>query len=190
VLVLAVAGIAGGCTTANMPKIPLLSPAAETAAETEPAAPVPSGPTETSLFAPGTPTGVFTQVAHEALVCWFGAGGPLKATHVYRAEAEPPARGGKAVIVIHERDASLRDQRGPRAYRIDFVGEAAGVRVTAAALKFEPKLAQAMARDVDTWAKGGGGCQLRALFPPPPPQVAAKAAKPTKATKGATQQKR
>jgi hypothetical protein len=186
-LLLAVAGGAGGCTAANMPKIPLLSsPPAETAAEAAaaPAAPAASGPTETSLLAPGTPTGVFTQVAHETLVCCVGAGGPLKATHVYRAEAQPPTRGGNAVILIHERDASLRDLRGPRAYRIDFVGEAAGVRVTATALKFEPKIAQAMARDVDTWAKGGSGCQLRALFPPPAPQVAAKA------TKSASQKKR
>src|SRR5262245_2800572 len=84
------AGLAGACTSANMPKIPLLSPAAETAAEAAPVVPTPpSMPTEASLTAAGTPTGVFTQVAHGALVCWFGAGGPLKATHVYRAEAEP-----------------------------------------------------------------------------------------------------
>jgi hypothetical protein len=191
-LATAAAGLAGGCTAASMPKIPLLSPASESATEAAPApqtVPVPSGPTEVSLLEPGTPTGVFTQVAHGALVCWFGAGGPLKATHVYRAEADPPAKGGNAVIVIYERDSSVRDLRGPRSYRIDFVAEAASVRVTAAALKFEPKLAQAMAKDVETWAKGGAGCQLRALFLPPAPQVVAKASKSAGKSKSASQKK-
>jgi hypothetical protein len=160
----------GGCTSANMPKLPSLPLLPASSAETDStAATAPSGPQETTIMVPGTPTGVFTQVAHEALGCWFRPGGPLKATHVYRAEAEPPAKGGAAEIVIHERDVSLRDQRGPRAYRISFDSEAAGVRVVATALRFDQPKAQAMARDVETWAKGGTGCQLRAQFPPPPP---------------------
>jgi hypothetical protein len=163
---LVLAGMVGGCTTASMPKLPSLS-LLPSAPETE-AATTPSGPHETSLVAAGTPTGVFTQVAQGALGCWFGASGPLRASHVYRAEAEPPAKGGAAEIVIHQRDVSLRDQRGPRAYRISFDSEAAGVRVTATALKFDLPQAQAMARDVETWAKGGAGCQLRSLFPPAP----------------------
>jgi hypothetical protein len=126
---------------------------------------------------------VFTQVAHAALGCWFGASGPLRATHVYRAEAEPPAKGGAAVIVVHERDVSLRDQRGPRAYHISFNSEAAGVRVIATALKFDQPKAQAMARDVETWAKGGMGCQLRALYPPPAPSSAKTAKAPTQTKK-------
>ncbi len=145
----------------------------------------PSQPYETSVLASGTPTGVFTQVAQGVLGCWFGADGPLKASHVYRAEAEPPAKGGEAEIVIHERDTALRDQRGPRAYRISFASEMGGVRVTPAALKLDLKLAEAMARDVEMWAKegakAGAGCQLRALFPPPAPAAVAKApAKPAK----------
>jgi hypothetical protein len=152
----------------------------------------PSRPYETSVVASGTPTGVFAQVAQGALGCWFGADGPLKATHVYRAEAEPPAKGGEAEIVIHERDLSVRDQRGPRAYRISFLSEMGGVRVTAAALKLELKLADAMARDVEAWAregakegtkedaKAGAGCHLRALLRPPAPPVVANATKPAK----------
>lgn len=178
--------VLGGCTSANMPTLPTLPLFPASATETGAAAPAeapPAGPVETSLAVPGTPTGVFTQVAHEALRCWFGPGGPLKPTHVYRAEAKPPAKGGAAEIVIHERDASLRDQRGPRAYRISFDSEAAGVRVVATALKFDQPKAQAMARDVETWAKGGTGCQLRALFPPPAPAKTAKTAKAPTQTK-------
>jgi hypothetical protein len=179
---LVLAALAGGCSANGMPTLQsLLPPQAETSSVA--AAPVLPPPTETSLSVPGTPTGVFTQVAQGVLGCWFGAGGPLKASHVYRAEAEPPAKGGEAEIVLHERDLSLRDQRGTRAYKITFAGEGPGVRVIAMPLKIEAKLAAAMTRDVETWSKEGakpdGGCQLRALFPPPPPAVA-KAAKPSK----------
>jgi hypothetical protein len=160
----------------------LLPPSIETNSVAAAAA-APSAPTETSLSVPGTPTTIFAQVAQGMLGCWFGSG-PLKASHVYRAEAEPPTKGGEAEIVIHERDLSLRDQRGTRAYKVVFAGEGSGVRVTIMPLKIEAKLAEAMARDVETWAREGvkpeGGCQLRALFPPPPPAAVAKATKPAK----------
>jgi hypothetical protein len=139
-------------------------------------------PHETSALVSGTPTGVFAEVARGALGCWFAADGPLKATHIYRAEAEPPAKGGDAEIVIHERDASMRDLRGPRAYRIAFVAEVTSVRVTMTALRLEPKLAQAMALDVGSWARGKESCRLRAVLPPPP--VASKASKASKTAKG------
>jgi hypothetical protein len=141
-------------------------------------------------MASGTSTGVFAHVARGALGCWLAADGPLKASHVYRAEAEPPSKGGAAEITIYERDVSLRDQRGPRAYRISFASEAGGVRINATALKFDPAKAQAMARDVETWAKGGSGCQLRALYPPPPALVTTKPAKGSKLAKGSGQTKK
>src|SRR5262245_46643841 len=100
---LLLAGV-GGCTGGKMPtraSLPRL--ASETSGR-----PVPTSPHETSVIVAGTPTGVFTQVAQGALGCWFGANGSLKASHIYRAGAEPPAKGGDAEIVIHERDVSLR----------------------------------------------------------------------------------
>jgi|KBSSwiStaDraftv2_1062776.scaffolds.fasta_scaffold43677_5 hypothetical protein len=181
---LALAALAGGCSANGMPTLQSLLPPPIETNSTAAAAAAPSAPTETSLSVPGTPTNVFAQVAQGMLGCWFGSG-PLKASHVYRAEAEPPTKGGEAEIVIHERDLTLRDQRGTRAYKVMFAGEGSGVRVTIMPLKIEAKLAEAMARDVETWAKEGvkpgAACQLRALFPPPPPPTAmAKATKPAK----------
>jgi hypothetical protein len=177
---LVLAALAGGCSANGMPTLQsLLPPPSETSSVA-----TPSQPYETSVVASGTPTGVFTQVAQGVLGCWFGADGPLRASYVYRAEAEPPAKGGEAEIVIHERDLSPRDQRGPTAYRISFAGEMGGVRVTAAALRLQLKLAEAMARDVEMWAKEGvkegTGCKLRTLFSPPPPVVAKATTKPAK----------
>jgi len=122
----------------------------------------------------GTPTEVYALVARGILGCWFGADGPLKGSHVFQAEADPPAKGGGAEVVLHERDHSLPDQRGSRAYRISFAREAGGVLVGMSALRFEAALAQAMAKDVEGWAKGDAGCRMRALLPPQAP-VASKA---------------
>jgi hypothetical protein len=191
---LVVAALLGGCggPNVNLQELLALPAPAETGAEvarTETGSlATRSEPQETSVLVDGTPTGVFSEVARGALACWFAADGPLKATHLYRAEAQPPAKGGDAEIVIFERDTAMRDVRGPRAYRIAFAAELSSVRVTMIALKFEPKLAQAMAKDIQSWAKGGEGCRLRAVLPPPPP-VASKTPKTTKAksaTKGET----
>ena len=100
-----------------------------------------SEPHETSALVSGTPTGIFAEVARGALGCWFAADGPLKTSHIYRAEAQPPAKGGDAEIVIYERDAATRDLRGTRAHRVAFTAELASVRVTMTALRLEPKLA-------------------------------------------------
>lgn len=121
----------------------------------------------------GTPTAVYALVAQGALGCWFGANGRLKATHVFQAEAEPPAAGGMAEIILHERDETLRDKRGTRAVRIGFSAAPAGTQVRVAMIKMEPQLAQVMTRDVEVWAGGGSGCQTGKLAPPEPPAPAA-----------------
>src|SRR5262245_34688712 len=130
--------LAAGCTPSGLPA--LLGPAPPEPGKTGPGQPEnvfsPSGPYETAVSVSGTPTQVYALVARGALGCWFAPGGPLKASHVFRAEAEPPAKGGAAEILIHERDASFRDRRGVQAYRIAFASEIAGVRVSMTALKF------------------------------------------------------
>ena len=168
---------AGACSSANLPQLPAGSAPVETGA-------VASGPPEpaayeTTIIAPGTPTEVYALVAGGALRCWFGAGGPLKASHVFHAEAAPPADGGAAEIVLHERDPSLRDQRGPRAFRIAFTGDPGGVRVGITTIKVAAPLSELMVRDVVVWVSGGTGCQAR-LLSPAPPQSAAPAQKSDK----------
>jgi hypothetical protein len=173
------AAAAGACTSANLPQFPAGSASLETGAvdSAQPASAAASY--ETAVIAPGTPTEVYALVAGGALRCWFGAHGPLKASHVFHAEAAPPSQGGVAEIVLHERDASLRDQRGARAFRVSFTDIAGGVHVGITSIKVAAPLAELMVRDVVVWASGGAGCQTRALSPPPP-QAAAPAQKPAK----------
>ena len=171
--------VGAGCAPSSLNA--LLQPASEPGQKADLA--TSSAPYETAAIVSGTPTEVYALVARGVLGCWFGAGGPLKASHVFQAEAEPPAKGGAAEIVIHERDTAFQDRRGPRAYRVSFAAEMTGVRVGMMALKFEAALAQAMARDVQNWARGGTGCQLRAVLPPPRPPKG-------KIVKGAARKKR
>jgi hypothetical protein len=155
---------AGACSSATLPQLPAGSAPVETGAVGN--AHPEGAPVETATFASGTPTEVYTLVAGGALRCWFGADGPLKATHVFHAEAAPPAEGGVAQIVLHERDPSLRDQRGARAFRVSFTAEAGRVRVGITTIRVTSPLAELMVRDVAVWASGGAGCQARALSPP------------------------
>jgi hypothetical protein len=168
---------AGACSSANLPQLPAGPAPLETGAVAS--GPADGAPYETTAIAAGTPTEVYALVAGGALRCWFGAGGPLKATHVFHAEAAPPAQGGAAEIVLHERDPSLRDQRGPRAFKISFTGNPGGVRVGITTIKVAAPLGELMVRDVVAWASGGAGCQARALSPAPP-QAAAPAQKSDK----------
>lgn len=164
VVVCCLAPCAGGCASSSAPALGSGSAAIETGATADIAAA--QGPLETSIVVRGTPTEVYSLVARGALGCWFAARGPLKATHVFSADAAPPAQGGQAEIVLHERDVSLRDQRGPRAFRVAFVSEAAGVRVGITVVRMAPALAEPMVQEVETWARGEAGCRLRAEAPP------------------------
>lgn len=162
--------VLAGCTSSGLP---LLPPPTQTVPEPSslPAA------EERSLAVAGSPTEIYAQLARGMHGCWFGATGPLRQSHIFHAEAEPSAKGGEAEIVLQERDVTLRDQRGTRAYRVRIVGEPPGVRVTATAHKMPAQYVPVMGKDVEVWAKGGTGCQLAALFPPPPPPKDEKAAK-------------
>lgn len=106
----------------------------------------------------GAPTDVYARVARGAMACWFGTDGPLKADYIYHAEAQPPSKGGRAEIVIHEIDRASENPRGLRAYRIAIVpsGEIASLSIEN--LKLPDRLAGSMENDVRRWAAGAIGC--------------------------------
>jgi hypothetical protein len=186
---IAAAAAVGGCgslpTLGGAPQASAPQPAASPMTASQTLAPQPmapqrtesarpggqSAPFESAFIAEGNPTGLYALIARGALSCWLGAGGPLNGTHVFAAEAAPPTQGGAAEIVLHERDRDLRDQRGPRALRIRLERASGGVRVGFTNLRFDGQLAERMARDVASWAKGGTGCGTE--VPKPPPIVSA-----------------
>jgi hypothetical protein len=160
VLLLATAG----CSSS----LPVLAPPAQPAPQADTAEETSKAPAEVVSIVPGTPTDVYASVARGAHRCWFGADGPLKPTHVFHAEAESPAKGGAAEMVLHERDETLRDKRGTRAFRVSFTTVPEGVRVAVAMPRMELQLGQRMAKDVTAWARGGSDCEVRKQMPPQP----------------------
>jgi hypothetical protein len=135
----------------------------------------------------GSATDIYSHIASGAMACWFSASGPLKKEYIFHATADAPSRGGKAEVVVHVRDPSASNPRGPKAYVVEIgpKGEAAAdVRVENR--KMPAALATAMNDDIALWSKGEKGCALvkavAAATAPPADSTAAKkaTASPTK----------
>jgi len=129
----------------------------------------------------GSPTEVYERIARGALTCWFGAVGPLKAEYVYHAEADPPAKGGKAQITIHERDRLSANPKGLRAYGIAIMPENGTTTLVFENLKMPEAMAKGMEADARRWGEGGLGCAEAEAGgwsenkpPPSPPQAGKK----------------
>lgn len=106
----------------------------------------------------GSPTEIYTRIARGATLCWFGTHGTLKSTHIFNAEAEPPSKGGRAEIVIHERDPSQPNPRGPRAFRIQILPVGDNAKLEVENVRFPIEIGQAMTGDVRRWARDDLTC--------------------------------
>jgi hypothetical protein len=172
----AIASLAAGCAQSALPSLPSAVNAPVSAEDTV------SGQTiETAIIVPGTPTDIYALVARGALRCWLGPDGPLHATHVFEADAQPPSDGGLAHIIIHERDPTMGDQRGVQAFKVSFDIAPGGTRVVTTPIKMPEQTAPLMVRDVQAWARGETNCQAIAAAPQQPatPATPATQAKPT-----------
>ncbi len=104
------------------------------------------------------PTTVYELVALGAKSCWFGTKAPLHTTHIFRAKAEPPARGAAAEIKIYERMPAAK--LGLLAFSIDIAGtrSIAPGTVKVENLRLAKPLAARMQRDIKRWQDGRAGC--------------------------------
>jgi hypothetical protein len=93
------------------------------------------------------------------MACWFAVGGPLKKDYIFHATADAPSRGGKAEVVIHERDPTQPNPRGAKAYVVEIqpTGEASAT-ITTENRKMSDAFATAMTGDISRWSKGEEGC--------------------------------
>jgi hypothetical protein len=135
--------LAGGCSNAAPPTLPSLSEITGIVSE----APVVGAPTE-----------VYARVARGAMACWFGTSGPLKTNYIYHAEAEPAAQGGKAEIIIHERDRTSDNPKGPKAFRVGIAKEGESTSLAVENINLPEPLAKSMEADVRRWGAGSIGC--------------------------------
>ena len=179
-LAISLAAAASGCSSSGLPNV------ASGAGQIETSAGGTSDPVSTSYeiatVASGDPTATYTLVARAIHACWFGAGGPLTNTHVFRAEAQSPTKGGQAEIIIHERDVAFTDQRGPQALRVSFENAGGLSRVSVKVLKVPPGYGEPMTRQhgvgigayrssLYTPEREALVLELRASFPQPPTTV-------------------
>lgn len=166
-------GETGGLTLPSLPKMPT---AADLTPE-EPATPV------------GSATELYARIARGANSCWFAANGPLKRDYIYHAEADAPSRGGKAEIIVHARDPSQPNPRGPKSYRIKIDPDGEQAKVTTENLRMPEVAATEMTADVERWSRGEQGCvgQTTAAGWGPQSPAAAAPAKPDKKKAKASQ---
>jgi hypothetical protein len=159
--------MAGRITSFTWASVALLSlglAACSSAGGDAPAWTMPSLPTVASIGAGaeerpvGSATELYSRVARGAVACWFGAAGQLKKDYIYHAEADAPSRGGKAEIVVHQREPAQPNPRGAKAFRVNIspVGETATVQTEN--LKMPEPIGAAMTADVGRWSKGDQGC--------------------------------
>lgn len=107
----------------------------------------------------GSATEVYERIGRGAMACWFGAHGFLKATHIYEASAEPEHKGGKAEILIRERDTAAESPRGIKAFRISITPSGSEeTSVVAENLKLPEPTAAKMKKSVAAWSIGDQGC--------------------------------
>lgn len=106
----------------------------------------------------GSPIELYIRIGRGAGVCWFGTHGLLKATHIFHAEAEPVSRGGRSEIVIHEKDLSMPNPRGARAFRVQIAPAGENARLDIENLRFPPEAGQIMIADVGRWARNDLTC--------------------------------
>ncbi len=106
----------------------------------------------------GSPTEIYTRIARGATLCWFGTHGTLKGTYIFSADAEPPSKGGRAEIVIHERDPTMPNPRGNRAFRIQILPSGDNAKLEVENIRFPIDTGQAMTADVRRWARNDLTC--------------------------------
>ena len=106
----------------------------------------------------GSATDLYARIGRGAVACWFGAKGPLKLSYIYHADAEPASRGGKAEIIIHQREPGQPNPRGAKAYRIAIVPGGETAAVVSENLKMPEGMAKGMTRDVERWSHGENDC--------------------------------
>lgn len=122
----------------------------------------------------GSPSDVYGRIASGALSCWFAVNGQLKKSHIFHADADPPAKGGAVEIAIHEREKDAPRPWGAKAYKIALAASSTHTTIEITNVKMPAEIAQQMRADVFGWAQGETTCRLKPEEVVPPPEPPAK----------------
>lgn len=126
----------------------------------------------------GPPSEIYRLIASGSARCWFAPRSALKATHIFHADAEPPAKGGAVEVAVLVRDVTAPKPWGPRAFRVLLTADGDYTSIDVQNLSMSAEVASQMRADVFHWAQNGQQCKLKPppeeAGPPPPPSKAAK----------------
>jgi hypothetical protein len=106
----------------------------------------------------GPPSEIYARVARGILTCWMGAHGSLKKTHVFHASSEPARKGGKSLILLHERDDARPASRGRQSVRVQIAPEGNSASIGFRNLTLDEADAARLKTDVYRWAANHEGC--------------------------------
>ncbi|HEX2842597.1 hypothetical protein [Hyphomicrobium sp.] len=157
VTALAAACAAAGCSGDSAPPVLGLPPPPHEAGNTGAPSALQALLTPKDLVV-GTPTEVYTRIARGVLTCWFGSTGPLKASYIYHADAEPASKGGGSEIKILTRDTEADDPRALRAYRVVIAPSQDKTKIEVENVRLPEPLAERLKNDVERWASDEEGC--------------------------------
>jgi hypothetical protein len=170
---IAMAGVAGGC--ASLPQLPQVS--AADIAKSLPAMPAIDVTAGEPGRVAGPPAEIYRLIASGATRCWFAPRSPLKATHIFHADAEPTAKGGAVEVAVMVRDPAAPKPWGPRAFKATLTADGEYTAIAVQNLTMDAEIAAQMRADVFHWAQDGRDCKLKPPAEeagPPPPPVKAK----------------
>jgi hypothetical protein len=180
-LAVALAAVLPGCS--SLPELPKIPASALTNISLPTIEATPGEPGRVS----GPPAEIYRLIASGSARCWFAPRSPIKATHIFHADAEPPAKGGAVEVAVMVRDLAAPKPWGPRAFRVILKADGDFTAIDVQNLSMTAEVAAQMRADVFHWAQDGKNCKLKPppeeAGPPPPPKKAAKvktAKKPTK----------
>jgi len=115
------------------------------------------------------PAEVYARIARGAMTCWFGGRGALAKSHIFHAEVDPPWRGGRAHIVIHERAADPDHPWGLRAFQVDLTQDSEHTAIAIENFHMPVLFEQRMREDILQWAAGTAECSSLGPSPAPSP---------------------
>ncbi|MGH6815528.1 MAG: hypothetical protein ACREC6_07480 [Hyphomicrobiaceae bacterium] len=104
------------------------------------------------------PAEVYAHIARGANACWFGPRGVLTKSHIFHAEVDPPWRGSKAHVVIHEREPGASHPFGRRAFQVDLVKDGEHTAVVIENFRMTALFDRHMRADILQWAAGNLAC--------------------------------
>jgi hypothetical protein len=174
VLTCATGCLLAACSTADLAQLPKVPAAALTNISLPTIDPTAGEPGRVS----GPPSEIYRLIASGSARCWFAPRSPLKATHIFHADAEPPSKGGAVEVAVMVRDPAAPKPWGPRAFRVMLTADGSYTAIEVQNISMTAELAGQMRADVFHWAQNGQQCKVKPpaeeAGPPPPPKKAAK----------------